>query len=234
MPPRSERFEMRVDEELLVRVDAWRSRQADVPSRAEAMRRLIELGLGPSSKAVNFSDGEKVLMLMMKDLRNSLKLKDSGEIDAEFMAKVIFGGHYWAPSWKLSGLFHNHADRPEAVSLVANVLDMWSFIESSYKRLPEAEKTALAKRVPFYGKDVRFVGFDGNNEGEEFGIARFLVDDMNRFSEFKGRELNSHSQTLDRYRRMLTAYAPMRATIGGTLLTSTQIGDILEAGSGRA
>lgn len=42
---KSERFEMRVSEELLDRVDEWRRQQADLPSRAEAMRRLIEESL---------------------------------------------------------------------------------------------------------------------------------------------------------------------------------------------
>ena len=35
MQPKSERFEMRLDLGTLERVDAWRMRQADLPSRAE-------------------------------------------------------------------------------------------------------------------------------------------------------------------------------------------------------
>ena len=49
MAPKSERFEMRMDEDILTRVDKWRADQVDVPSRAEAMRRLIELGLPKTS-----------------------------------------------------------------------------------------------------------------------------------------------------------------------------------------
>jgi uncharacterized protein len=41
----SERFEMRLSVELLRRIDEWRRAQSDLPSRAEAIRRLIELGL---------------------------------------------------------------------------------------------------------------------------------------------------------------------------------------------
>jgi metal-responsive CopG/Arc/MetJ family transcriptional regulator len=36
---------VRVDEDLLKRLDDWRRKQEDVPTRPEAIRRLIELGL---------------------------------------------------------------------------------------------------------------------------------------------------------------------------------------------
>ena len=40
-----ERFEMRVEDETLSRIDDWRRKQSDMPSRAEAARRLISVGL---------------------------------------------------------------------------------------------------------------------------------------------------------------------------------------------
>jgi hypothetical protein len=39
------RFEMKVPEDLLVRVDDWRRQQPDLPNRSEAVRRLTEAGL---------------------------------------------------------------------------------------------------------------------------------------------------------------------------------------------
>jgi hypothetical protein len=45
MAPKTERFEMRLETTMIKRVDAWRRKQEDLPSRAEAFRRLIELGL---------------------------------------------------------------------------------------------------------------------------------------------------------------------------------------------
>jgi hypothetical protein len=38
-------FQMRVSEHFLEAVDKWRSKQDDEPSRAEAIRRLVEVGL---------------------------------------------------------------------------------------------------------------------------------------------------------------------------------------------
>lgn len=38
-------FQMRVTEDFLESIDKWRAKQEGEPSRAEAIRRLVELGL---------------------------------------------------------------------------------------------------------------------------------------------------------------------------------------------
>ena len=38
-------FQMRTTEEFLERVDDWRRLEKDIPSRAEAIRRLVEIGM---------------------------------------------------------------------------------------------------------------------------------------------------------------------------------------------
>ena len=43
------RLEMRVDETWLKRIDDWRRQQDEIPSRAEALRRLTDLGLRQAS-----------------------------------------------------------------------------------------------------------------------------------------------------------------------------------------
>jgi len=226
---KSERFEMRLDEDTLERVDAWRAQQPDFPTRSEAMRRLVEQGLArASSKAIALSDGEKLLALMLRDIYKGLKLK-GGETDFDFIAQVIFGGHYWAPTWKLSGVFHGHADKEEDVRFVVDVLDMWSFIEGAHAKLSQKNKDRIAKEAAPFGTHVQFVGFDGNNESELFSIARFVVDDMNRFTEFQGRELNSHAPTRARYERMLTVFRPLRDRLVGVSLDTDQLIAILKA-----
>jgi hypothetical protein len=39
------RLEMRVDTSWLKRIDDWRRQQDEIPSRAEALRRLTDIGL---------------------------------------------------------------------------------------------------------------------------------------------------------------------------------------------
>src|ERR1043165_1128064 len=125
---------MRVDEDTLERVDRWRDAQDDVPSRAEAMRRLVELGLERgNTESVRFSDGEKALLLMIRDIQKHLEVES--EVDADFLAEAIYGGHYWAPKWEMQGLFHGEEDNPDDVHFVVKVMAMWSDIERSYAKL---------------------------------------------------------------------------------------------------
>ena len=223
MAQKLERFEMRIDEEQLARIDAWAAEQSDQPPRAEAVRRLVDLGLSAGSKrAVRFSDGEKMLMLMMRDLYKHLGLKD-GESDPEFLAQVIYGGHYWAPKWEMQSVFHDHVDDPADLKHVVDTLDMWTFIEEGFEKLTPAHKEQVAAEVGPRGAAVQFPGFDGNNESSQLSIAGFLIDDMRRFTRFKGRDLNSHHPTYSRYGRMIELFTPMRATLIGHGLSTPQI-----------
>lgn len=226
---KTERFEMRLDEEIISRVDKWRSEQPDIPSRAEAMRRLVETGLAERrGDAVRFSDGEKLLLLMMRDLFSHLKV-NKAESDVDFISKVIFGGHYWAPRWRLSGVFHGHEDNPAHLQLVLDVLDMWDCIERGYERLSKKDRERIAKAVAPAGEHVKFRGFDGNNEADYLHIASFLVNDMERFTRFAGRDLNSHMPTLGMYERMLMVFTPMRSTRQGADLGAGEIAALLQA-----
>jgi uncharacterized protein len=230
MGPMTERFEMRLAEDILARVDRWREEQDDVPSRAEAMRRLMEVGLvrsGAETKTVKFSDGEKALLIMMREILRHLEI--DSECDAEFLAKVIYGGHYWAPKWDMQGLFHDEEDDPNDVHFVVDVMVMWDHIERGYAKLSKQDKKRVEKDAHPFGTDVHFRGFDGNNESSLMGIARFLVREMDRFAEFADRELNSHMPTVDMYRRMLKVFTPMRSALAGSGLNATQLVRVLKA-----
>jgi uncharacterized protein YfbU (UPF0304 family) len=214
MQAKSERFELRLEEDVLDRVDNWREAQDDdTLSRAEAIRRLVEAGLRVKSRdSVEFSDGEKMIVLMLCDLMKQLKTK--GDTNPDFLQSVIFGGHYWGLKWDLTGIFHGHVDKPEVVRSVANILDMWAFIEYGYEKLSKKEKERIEKEAPF-GKYVSFSGFDGNYEAEYMNVANFLIKDMGRFSKFKDRDLNSHAPTVAAYLRMYRLFEPMRVNLGG-------------------
>lgn len=229
MPPKPERFELRIDEELLTRIDDWAAAQDGRPARAEAVRRLLDIGLSAGSKrAVRFSDGEKMLMLMMRDLYKHVGLKDP-ETNPDFLAEVIYGGHYWAPKWEMQGVFHDHVDDPTDLKHVVDVLDMWSFIEEAYERFTPGERKQIAIDVGPLGEHVSFHGFDGNNESSQLSIARFLIEHMGRFERFKGRDLNSHHPTEARYRRMAELFEQIRVTLIGQGLNAQQVIQLLKA-----
>ena len=217
---KTERFEMRMDRETLEKVDTWRADQPDLPSRAEAVRRLVDTISG----GVRINDGEKLILMMLCDLYKHLEV--DGDIDSEFVRKTIHGGHYWALEQKYSGLFH--VDSPRVVSEeVCNVLDMWSFIERGYAKLSEKDK----ERVESEENDVTFRGFDGNNESDHLSVTLFLINDNGRFNCFKDRDLNSHLPSINAYRRMLAVFEPMRKTlVVGRELSASQIINLQKAG----
>lgn len=49
-------FQMRVSEEFFRTVDDWRRAQIDLPSRAEAIRRMVELAAAKTKKKKSDSD----------------------------------------------------------------------------------------------------------------------------------------------------------------------------------
>lgn len=225
----TERFEMRLDSGVLDKLDSWRAKQNDLPSRSEAMRRLVEASLTAkgADRQITLSDGEKLVTMMLCELFKHLKLKS--DIDPSFLEEIIYGGHYWALGWKYSGLFHGHSDSDVVVSDVVNILDMWSFLESGFRELSKEDKERVTAEAGPFGKHVSFTGFDGNREGEYIGVARVLISQLDRFTEFKGRELNSHMPSLDTHRRMLSVFEPIRENLIGRGLNAAEIIQILQA-----
>ena len=222
MPPKTERFEVRFEPSMLERIDQWAARQPDSPTRSDAVRRLVERAL-----ETKIDDGDRLLIMMLRDIQKSLKIK-GGEIDSDFVAEAIWGGHYWALDWQYTGLFHDHFDRREAVNEVFNTLDMWFFIENAYRKLSAADKKRLATEVEYGGTDPKFLGFDGNNETEYMSIASFLVEKMGRFSYFKGRDFNSHMPMVGRYSRMSARFEAMRPDLAGRELNVAEVIELLK------
>lgn len=225
----TERFEMRIDSELLERLDNWRTDEDDTLSRAEAVRRLIEAGLAhdDKSRAPHLSDGEKLNAMMLVGIIKALGVNIDTNVD--LVEKAILGGHYWALGWEMPGIFHGHTDRSSRVSFVVDVLDMWSFLEEAYEGLDEAGRDRVAVEADPFGKPVQFHGFDGNNESEHLSIVRFLVNDLDRFTRFQNRDLNSHCPTLDAYGRMFRAFEPVRVTLVGRRMNAGEIIAVLNA-----
>jgi uncharacterized protein len=227
----TERFEMRIDSELLDRLDNWRGQEEDTPSRAEAVRRLLESGMAHDNKgrAPHLSDGEKLITLMMANLIKGLGVQT--EVKPDLIESIIYGGHYWALNWEMSGVFHGHADKQSRVRFVVDVLDMWTFLEQGFETLSDADKERLANECEPFGKYVKFPGFDGNEESEYFSIAHFLTNDLNRFSRFRddNRSLNSHHATLAIYRKMYQVFEPIRATLIGRRMNVDEMIAVINA-----
>ncbi len=174
---------------------------------------------------MKISNGEKLILLMLSDVYQKLGLE--GGIDPEFVRSAIFKDQLWAFSWKYTGIQFSDDETPEIVKDVVDVLDMWSFIELAYDKLSDTEKETLKEQAHPFGDNPRFTGFDGNHETEYMSVARFLINDLERFDEFKGRSMNSHRPSIEGYRRMLSAFEPIRSTLAFRDLGVDQLAAIL-------
>lgn len=175
---------------------------------------------------MKLTDGEKLIVLMLSEVYEKLEI--NGEIDPDFIRSAIFNDKLWGINWKYSGIPFENSEDPKIVKEVIDILDMWSFIESSYQELSDEDKSLLEKNAAPFGKDPKFIGFDGNNETDYMGTALFIVNDLERFEKFKGRSLNSHSPSVDSHQRMLSVFEPMRHRLTPRLLSVNDLTLILK------
>jgi uncharacterized protein YfbU (UPF0304 family) len=111
----------------------------------------------------------------------------------------------------------------EECKYVYDVLDMYRVLIHSYNAL--TEKKGLTP------EDVRFQGFDGNNESKRHAFAEHLRK-QGKWTETLTGGLNSHSMmTMSLYPRMLARFEPIRTQIiashGDWLLAAEQIREVI-------
>src|SRR5581483_4822276 len=105
MPGMDERFELRFDREMLDAVDRWRAEQRGIPSRAQAIRQLIEKGLQSDhspAQAFSPSGTERLMLAMLAEIHQQLDIHR--DLDPEFVSAALWGGHDWAMRWQFDGL----------------------------------------------------------------------------------------------------------------------------------
>lgn len=81
MDRKSSRFEIRLPLDLGDQMDDWRRKQPDLPARAEAARRLIEIGLGAEPIAEEIARHLSVSPIASTEYFDGLlqKLRDLGK-----------------------------------------------------------------------------------------------------------------------------------------------------------
>lgn len=87
-------------------------------------------------------------------------------------------------------------------------------MEEAFEQMDAKSKQKLAKDAEPFGKSVQFIGWDGNNESNHRSIGLHLINRMNRFQRFKGRDLNSHMPKVQAYRAMTSTFEKMRPQLG--------------------
>lgn len=174
---------------------------------------------------MKLSDGEKLILAMLGDIYEHFEIE--GNINHKLVNEAISSENTWGLAWEFQGIPFEDKEAPPIVNEVCNILDMWWLLETAYKKLSPEEKVRIENEVGILGKNVKFPGFDANNE-RHYGIAQFLIKDLKRFDHFKDHYLNSHSELVDSYQRMLEVFSPIRNSLIDADLSADQIIEILK------
>ena len=155
---------------------------------------------------MKFSEEQKLIVLMLCDVMKVLESKGNEiSFDPSFIESAVCSGHSWGIPMKYH-LFKGEP-LPKNVNEVFCILEMWRQIESAIFQLSSVEQEEIKKEYP----KTKFPGFDGNEESEQFNIAHFIIDNLKRFDEFKGRDLNTHYPIIGCYQRMLVVFEALGA-----------------------
>ena len=106
-------------------------------------------------------------------------------------------------------------DMPEETGrFVLEVLDLYRAIEDVKRSSKDSQLIGHTYSV--------FRGFDGNQESDYLGFCRFLIEKQGKFQEQKqylqkNDGMNSHTQMVEKYRRMLEAKKAITAPDSGRL-----------------
>ena len=220
---------MRLDRDTLERLDQWRAGQPELPSRAEAVRRLVHTGLAVSNdEELMPSSAERLILALLCDLARNHSVQ--GGVEPEFVQEAISAGHYWAIESKYPDLVSVRRDPPEVVQEVRAILEMWTVIEYHYDRLEETDRALVKSESKLLADHVRpkFLGFYANEESGHLSIAEFVINRLEHYPHFENRRLNTQWAVLDWYRRMLRIYEPMREKLLGRSLTASEIVGLLK------
>lgn len=177
---------------------------------------------------MKLTNPEKLILLMLSEIYDQLKLND---INTTLLRAAIHSENTWALDWEMPGVVGSDSEpTPPLVTDVINYLDMWSFLEEAHSSFDDVTKERVARDAELFGKHIRFPGFDGNNESEALSIALLLVNEMGRFSRFKGRDLNSHTPLMEIYSRMFKVFETIHTNMtGARTLTPEQVIEVLRA-----
>lgn len=157
-------------------------------------------------------------------IANQLKILEKLYPDeADYYAKhrkAIEDGYKLHYNWLVENFYHEMSE--EECKEVLEILDMYRALTFSYQHLDN--KSEIDET------EIRFRGFDGNNETSQYSYTQYFIVDLGRFDELtygaKYSNFNSHCPMLDRYHRMVAVWKQCRDKFN---LSKDEIRKILEA-----
>jgi hypothetical protein len=154
---------------------------------------------------MNLTKSERLILFNQYQILE--KLDPENAKDYANAAEIVSSGYTRLYGQELAKMLDTETP-PETCEEVTEILDMYRALNTV--------------------KHEVFPGFDGNNESEHYSYARFMIEDLGRWNEFKKDDLNSHMGMLYKYRLMLAAW---KASPKKHELTPEDCKRILETGS---
>ena len=149
-----------------------------------------------------------------------VKLDTQNARDHEVAADILQRG-YQEEFIDLCVGYLDETASPDMTDLVHKVLDMYRWLQLSYRALPETQRAAIDASC------IKFGGFDGNNETEYMGYAQFVREKLGRWAELEVEDYNSHRHMAGKYVAML-GRLPQR-TMSHATLTAEEIQAVIAA-----
>ena len=153
---------------------------------------------------MELSDGEKLILTMLCEISDHLKLR--GTVDHKLVSAALTSGNVWGIKHEYPHIFAARTVRETVTDEVSNIMDMWAYIEIVYRQLSPTQREMVEREAAPFGDTVFFNGFDPETEIDHWATANFLVNHMGRCNAFKGRDLNDPTRSLDMQRRMYATY----------------------------
>ena len=123
--------------------------------------------------------------------------------EAEYYSKnrkALENGYKLHYQWIFENIYDEMSE--EECQEVIDILNMYRSLTFSYQKL--SDKSGIEE------SDIRFPGFDGNNEISQYSYTNYFTLELNRFNELTNgseyADFNSHCEMLDCYRRMLAEW----------------------------
>lgn len=167
---------------------------------------------------MQLSEGEKFILIMLAQIQKKLGVK--GEIEPDFVLDAITTENTWGLKWEYPSIFSDEDATTGTVDEVRKILELWTFIEESYRSLSKKEKALV--EAANNGGAPKFVGFDRNTEPRHLSVARFMIEKLKHYKNLKCRKLNSHMPSVQRYRTMLSHFEVIVSRLDPPRLLSAQ------------
>ncbi len=168
---------------------------------------------------MKLTEKDRLILFNQLEILKHLNPDDSDRYDVD--QTILLYGYKYHYDELIEG-FAEELD--ESISqYVFDVFQMYRSLNNSYDELSREEKSEIDL------KDIKFQGYDGNEEIDHYTYARFVLEELKRYDEIydNGKvKFNSHRNMLNKYDRMLNKWKSLGDRYG--TLSLSQIKDIID------